>query len=99
MLAVIETPGKDKSMGKTKIIGIVIFSHSFRYENRKQWLEDIDRHMVEPNNSLYNFTPSKPKYGWVVQSVVRLETIVRPPKKRGIVFASECAIPGQYLPA
>jgi hypothetical protein len=99
MLAIIETPGKDKSLGKARMIGIVIFSHSFPYANREQWLEDIDRHLVEPSDSLYKFTPSKPKYGWVVQSVARLETFVPPPKKRGIIFASECVIPRQYLPA
>jgi hypothetical protein len=97
-LAIIETPGKDKSAGKAKIIGIVVFSHSFRYEYRKQWFDDIGRHLVKPNDSMYKFESNKPKYGWVVKSVVSLKAVVPPPKKRGIIFASECVLPGQFLP-
>lgn len=99
MLAIIETPGRDKGLSKAKMIGVVVFSDSFLYENREDWLMDIDRHLVQPNDPLYKYTPNKPKYGWAVQSVVRLESFVPPPKKRGIIFASECIIPGQFLPA
>jgi hypothetical protein len=97
-IAVIETPGRNKSLGKAKIIGVVVFSESFKYENRNQWLKDFDRHVVNQDDPIFKFIENKPKHGWVVECAFRLESPVPPPKKRGIIFASECVIPMQFLP-
>lgn len=99
MLAIIETPGKDKTLGKAKIIGLVVFSESFQYPSKEKWLNDIDRHRVQPSDPDYRFTNTKPRHGWVVHKVIPLKKSIQPPQKRGIVFASECIIPRQLLPS
>lgn len=88
-LALIETPGKSGKF-KSRIIGTITFSHSFRYPDKESWLEDYCRHKVEPEDSLYGWSDDKPKYGWVVSDIVKFESTVQPPQKRGIVFTKNC---------
>lgn len=90
-LALIETPGKSGKF-KSRIIGVITFSHSFQYPDKESWIEDYCRHKVEDGNILYGWNDKKSKYGWVVSDVVKLESPIQPPQKRGIVFTKNCKI-------
>jgi hypothetical protein len=88
-LAIIETPGKSAKF-KSRIIGTITFSNSFQYLDINDWLSDYNRHLV-PINSEYRFI-DKPKFGWIVQSVTKLDNPVDPPSKRGIIYAKGCLL-------
>jgi len=90
-LALIETPGK-KGKFKSRIIGVITFSHSFTYQDKQSWIDDYKRHKVEENNKDYKWNDSKSKYGWVVTKVVKFDSPVDPPIKKGIVFTKNCLI-------
>lgn len=90
-LAVIETPGK-KGKFKSRIIGTITFSHSFKYSDKNEWISDYNRHKVNETNKDYGWNDSKNKYGWVVSNVTKLENPVDPPKKRGIIFVNGCKL-------
>lgn len=90
-LAVIETPGK-KGKFKSRIIGTITFSHSFKYNDKNEWISDYNRHKVNEDNKNYGWNDSKNKYGWVVSNVTKLENPVDPPKKRGIIFVNGCKL-------
>lgn len=98
-LAIIETPGRYGRF-KARIIGTVTFSHSFKYPNRQAWLEDYNRHCVPKDDPMYGWVDndpffvlgSKPKYGWVVSQIKKLDRPVDPPRKRGIIYAKGCMI-------
>ena len=88
-LAVIETPGKSRKF-KSRIIGTITFSHSFQYKNEDDWKFDYPRHRVDSNSPLYNWNDKKPKYGWVVSNVKVFSQPIDPPKRRGIIFTTNC---------
>jgi hypothetical protein len=90
-LAIIETPGPDgKSAGisSSRVVGIVVFAGSFRYETEKEWLSDRVRHLVPPDHPIFAFHPRKAKYGWIVASVQAFEIPFEPPRRRGRVYSS-----------
>src|SRR5579859_6690538 len=86
VIAVIETPGPKRLVLKSRIVGLVVFSHSVRYATRTQWKEDKPRHLVDGNDDQFKYDSKKPKYGWVVKRVFRLKNPVDAPSSRGIVF-------------
>jgi hypothetical protein len=93
-LAVIETPGKLKRGEKAKIVGIVVFSDYKKYHSKKEWKLDFEKHLVKVGDELFDFDKDKPKFGWKVSSIVKLdEPIYELPKSRGIVFARNCTVP------
>ena len=49
--------------------GWCTFLRSFRYDSRKQFEADVDRHLVDPANAGYGWTESRAIYGWVVGDV------------------------------
>jgi hypothetical protein len=87
-LALIETPGGKKF--KSRIIGTITFSDSFKYDNETSWASDYNRHYVRPDD-IYGWN-DKPKYGWIVKQIVKFDKPVEPPKKRGIVFSKDCIV-------
>lgn len=89
-IAIIETPGRYGRF-KARIIGTVTFSHSFKYPDRQAWLDDYNRHCVSKNDPMYGLE-DKPKYGWVVSKIKKLDHPVDPPRKRGIIYAKGCKI-------
>lgn len=90
-LALIETPG-EYGRFKSRIIGTITFSHSFRYPDKEIWIEDYNRHKVETDDKLYCWNPDKPKYGWVVSQIKKFDQPVPAPKKKGIIFTHDCII-------
>jgi len=90
-LALIETPGRNKKF-KSRIIGTITFSYSFKYRDEKVWQNDYQRHKVESTDVHYGWKKDKPKYGWVVSNIVKFNDPFDPPRQRGIIFASGCLV-------
>ena len=95
-LAIIETPGprgkKEAGISKARIIGTVVFSGSFLYRTRAEWVADFDRHCVEIGNHQFEFDKNHEKWGWIVAEVVSFKNQKPAPVKRGIVFATSCFV-------
>lgn len=87
-LALIETPGKTGKF-KSRIIGKITFSHSFKYQDHLEWYMDYNKHRVD-SKSIYAWNYKKPKYGWVVSNINFFNQPVDPPKRRGIIFTKGC---------
>lgn len=94
-LALIETPGREAF--KAKIIAIVIFDNCFKYSSKQQWADDYDKHLVNENDKLFGYRIDKSKWAWRIKTVSMLSEPVDPPKPRGIVFSSDCAVPLDLL--
>ena len=86
-LALIETPGKYGRF-KSRIIGTITFSHSFKYPDHQSWIDDYNRHKVEELDEFYSWNPNKPKYGWVVSDIIKFDRPILFTKKKGIVFTN-----------
>lgn len=95
-LAIIETPGRQRKSStgprSAQIIGIVVFSGSFQYRSRAQWRNDKVRHCVDVDDILFGWANDRLKFGWEIQSVFKLRNPLEAPKRRGIIFASNCLI-------
>jgi hypothetical protein len=96
-LAIIETAGpmglKEAGIVKARIIGTIVFDSSYKYSNVSHWNKDREKHLVEPDDSLFKFDKNKEKWAWVVGRVVKLAQSAPPPSKRGIIFAKNCKVP------
>jgi hypothetical protein len=90
-LALIETPGKVGRF-KSRIIGTITFSHSFKYPDKQSWIDDYNRHKVEEFDDNFKWDDNKPKYGWVVCSVKKFDTPIDITKRKGIIFTKGCRI-------
>ena len=86
-LALIETPGRYGRF-KARIIGTIIFSHSFKYPDQRAWQDDYNRHCVAVDDPIYNWKDDKPKYGWVVSKVTKFDKPLDIRKRKGIIFTS-----------
>ena len=95
-MALIETPGpkgkKEAGIKKARIIGIVTFGDSFKYNSKSQWKSDYRLHRVPTNDPQYKFSNSTAKWGWPILKVTKLRKPKSAPKKRGIIFASRCIL-------
>ena len=89
-LALIETPGKAGNF-KSRIIGTVTFSHSFKYPNETCWKEDQCRHLVGLASE-FGWNENKDKYGWVICAVHKFDEPVEAPTKKGIIFTNDCNV-------
>lgn len=95
-LAVIETPGprgkKEAGILESRIIGTIVFSRSFRYSTKNEWMKDQDKHLVLPSDPQFAFLSGKEKWGWVVKEVTLFERPKPRPSKTGIIFSKSCRI-------
>lgn len=85
-LALVETPGKNGNF-KSRIIGEITFSHSFKYPHEQSWKNDYARHGVSSSCLMYSWG-DKPKYGWVVSNITKYDEPIEVKKKKGIVFTT-----------
>ena len=85
-LALVETPGKSSSF-KSRIIGEITFSHSFKYPDEQAWKDDYLRHGVSCSDLMYSWD-KKPKYGWVVSNITKYDEPIEVKKKKGIIFTT-----------
>ena len=86
-LGLIETPGKTGSF-KSRIIGIITFSHCFKYPDKNAWIYDYERHLVKECHPFFSWDDNKPKYGWVVSNIEKFDEPIPYLKKKGIVFTN-----------
>lgn len=82
-LFIVETPGKSGGF-RARIVGIVKFGPSFRYQSREHFRGDWRKHRVAPD-SYFDWTDLNPKWGWPIVSVVKTSQ-VECPGIRGIIF-------------
>lgn len=80
-IAIIKT-----GIGPAAIVGSVKLSRSFQYDDKDDFDNDIDRHLVDPRSEFY--WNKKPKYGWRLVDPIKYEEPVLAPKKKGIVWSS-----------
>lgn len=90
-LALIETPGKYGRF-KSRIIGTIVFSHSFEYKSKDEWIDDYDRHKVEEFDEFLYWNDTKYKFGWVVSQIKKFDKPISAPQKKGIIFTHGCII-------
>lgn len=90
-LLLIETPGK-KGKFKSRIIGEITFSHSFKYPDEQTWKDDYNRHRVEENDTNYGWKKDKPKYGWVVSHIKKYDEPLNINCKKGIIFTTGISV-------
>lgn len=90
-LAIIETPGRYGNF-KARIIGTIVFSHSFKYPNKQSWIDDFNRHLVSPKDNNYGWNEDKDKYGWVVSAVNKFDEHQIAPENKGIIFTLDCQV-------
>lgn len=88
---IIETPGKGNKF-KSRVIGEIIFSHSFQYKNSKEFYLDISRHLVD-KESPWAWKKNKPKWGWHIISVKSFDQDILFSGQKGIVFTTNVSIP------
>lgn len=89
-LAVIETPGP-KGAFKARVVAIIVFGESFKYENKRSFNKDSERHCVLPG-SPWSWEKNKPKWGWPILFVKPLEKTRAAPKKKGIVYTRNISL-------
>jgi hypothetical protein len=88
-LLLIETSGKSANF-KARVVAIIKFTKSFKYESKKKFYEDINLHKVDPK-SMWAWQDEKPKWGWQVEVIKKIKPILAP-KKKGIVFTNSIKI-------
>jgi hypothetical protein len=86
-LALIETPGRNGDF-EARIIGTIIFSGCFAYQNKTRFYADAERHHVSAD-SPWRWNDEKPKWGWEIIKMTRLEKPIPAPKRRGIVYTKD----------
>lgn len=86
-LALIETPGKYGRF-KSRIIGTITFSHSFQYPDKQAWIDDYNRHKVEEGDEFCHWNKNKPKYGWIVSDINKLDKPKNILSRKGIIFTT-----------
>jgi len=86
-LLLIETPGKSRKF-KSRIIGEITFSHSFKYKDELDWKMDYNRHRVDSSSPLYSWNDKKPKYGWVVSNIKEYDEPLQINCRKGIIFTT-----------
>ena len=88
-LFLIETPGKAGKF-KARVIAIVKFGDPIAYANKKEFRKDFKRHRVT-EGSEWDWK-DKPKWGWPIISLVKLDRDIPLSSKRGIRFTKEVTV-------
>lgn len=88
-LAIIETPGSHGNF-RARIVGIVVFESSFKYQSKKDFYADHSSHRID-QNSPWSWQSKKPKWGWRIKSVVKFHKEIPYEGTKGIVFSKECS--------
>ena len=89
-LLIIETPGPSGDF-KSRIVGKIVFSRSFKYESKKAFYQDQGRHFVDKDSPWA--WGEKPKWGWEIQNVVVFKNTEPLNKRPGIAFTTNLKLP------
>ncbi len=79
----VETPGK-KGKFKSRVVAVIIFEKSFKYQSKTAFSKDKDLHKVYPNSE-WDWK-DKPKWGWPIKSVKKLPKAITLSQQKGIRF-------------
>ena len=89
-LWIISTPGEDKSWGKAKITGMILFKGCIKYKSLKHVHEDVARHCVEESSRF--FMPKRKAdsedttyYGWKIARVLKFAEPREGPDTKGMI--------------
>lgn len=88
-MAIIETPGA-KGHFAARIVGIIVFGESFKYESKAAFYKDVARHKVTPDSPWR--WGDKPKFGWPILKVSRFKTPKPAPANKGIRYTANLEI-------
>jgi hypothetical protein len=91
-MAIIETPGKSGQF-KSRVIGLIVFGNSFKYESERDFYKDEAKHCVDRKSS-WAWDPAKGKWGWPIVKVVPFETEVPLAKRSGIKYSRNIELRG-----
>lgn len=89
-LLLIETPGK-KGKFKARISAIIVFEKSFAYKSKTAFYNDYKNHRVD-KESIWAWSDDKPKYGWPIKKLVKLDKPLPLKKRGGIVFTKNISL-------
>ena len=68
-LAIIETPGQARTFTR-RIAGLVIFTESWCYADKRAFARDRTRHLVDPDDLHFGWQEDwKPKWAWPIRWV------------------------------
>ena len=96
-LLLIETSGPNTNF-PAMIVGTVIFSSSFKYENEEHFRQDQHKHLVY-KGTRFDWTDEKGKYGWLIKEARMFEAKTPVNKRKGIVYTTGLEMPKhQELP-
>ncbi|MBK9039455.1 MAG: hypothetical protein IPL83_09880 [Bdellovibrionales bacterium] len=88
-MLLVETPGPTGKF-KSRIRAIIKFNECFQYKSKSHFAKDVKRHAVEPG-TIWDWENDKPKWGWVVEVVKKVEIDFPSRKKKGIRFTKDLA--------
>lgn len=87
-MLLIETPGP-KGQFKARIVAVIKFTECFKYESKKKFYDDYQRHLVDKNSPWA--WRDKGKYGWVTEVVKKVQP-ERPCPKKGMVYTKNIRV-------
>jgi len=82
----IETPGRFGKF-KARVVGVVCFGRSFRYDSLQTWWGDAEQHRCFIG-SHYDWDGVSKKYGWRIVAIASIKPFDAAPMSRGIVYSS-----------
>jgi len=88
-LVMIETPGKTGNF-KSRAIAIIRISKCFKYNSKKEFYADSDKHFVTELSEWAWM--DRPKFGWVVEVIKKLDPPQTIEKPKGIIYTTEIEI-------
>ena len=95
-LALIETPGpkgrKEAGIEQARIIGIIVFSKTYRYVNFEHWKAEACAHFVDENDSPYSWRDGRAAWAWQVDSIIEFDKPAPAPLRKGIIYTRRCFI-------
>ena len=86
-MALVETPGKSGNF-KSRIIAIVQFGQSFKYNSKSEFYRDADKHCVT-ENSLWAWDSKKGRWGWPVKVICAFTHPIATKKRLGIKYTKD----------
>ena len=89
-LLFIETPGKAGRF-KSRIVAIIRFGESFKYESEDEFYSDEKKHRVS-RGSIWSYDSKKGKWGWPILKITVLKKPSSPKKRLGIKFTKNLVL-------
>lgn len=89
-MVLVETPGRHGSF-KARIVAIIRFTESFKYESKTAFYKDVKHHCVTPDSE-WAWKDNKPKWGWRIDHISKFSKPRTLNIQKGIVYTLEISI-------